>query len=56
MNNLAVGQVLSLRIRLNNSGDTAERKHTYIIIRIDKDTLAGKEYKEVISGRITRFS
>ncbi len=55
MSNLEVGQVLSLKIRFNNSGLISTRKHPYLIIAIDDelntveiaqlDSLAGKEYK-----------
>lgn len=52
---LKVGQVLALRIRYNNSGLIANRKHPYLIVGIDLelntveiaqiDSLEGKEYK-----------
>ena len=55
MNYLEVGQVLSLKIRFNNSGTISQTNHPYLIIDIDTelntveiaqiDSLAGKEYK-----------
>lgn len=37
MKDLQIGQVLSLRIRFNNSGDISSKKHPYLIISIDDD-------------------
>lgn len=55
MSNLEVGQVLSLRIRFNNTGAISQKRHPYLIIDIDEelntveiaqlDSLQGKEYK-----------
>ena len=55
MNDLEVGQVLSLRIRFNNDGAISRQRHPYLIVSIDEDlrtveiaqldSLAGKEYK-----------
>ena len=55
MNELEIGQVLSLKIRYNNEGLTATKKHPYLIVGVDKelntvevaqlDSLRGKEYK-----------
>lgn len=55
MNDLEVGQVLSLRIRFNNSGLISKTKHPYLVVGVDLelntveiaqlDSLAGKEYK-----------
>lgn len=55
MKGLEIGQVLSLRIRFNNSGTVSKGKHPYLIVDIDEelgaveiaqiDSLAGKEYK-----------
>ena len=56
MKDLKVGQILSLKIRYNNSGTISNTKHPYIIVNIDStmntveiaqlDSLAGKEFKE----------
>lgn len=55
MSRLEIGQVLSLRIRFNNSGVISQTKHPYLIVGIDEDlgvveiaqldSLKGKEYK-----------
>lgn len=55
MSSLEIGQVLSLKIRFNNSGAVSVRRHPYLIVGIDSefntveiaqlDSLAGKEYK-----------
>lgn len=55
MNDLEIGQVLSLKIRYNNSGLISQCKHPYLIVDIDNefntveiaqiDSLYGKEYK-----------
>ena len=37
MKGLEVGQVLSLRIRFNNSGTISKGKHPYLIVDIDED-------------------
>lgn len=52
---LEIGQVLSLRVRFNNSGDISKVKHPYLVIDIKEkygfveiaqiDSLQGKEYK-----------
>lgn len=55
MGKLEVGQVLSLRIRFNNTGTISQKRHPYLIVAIDEefstveiaqlDSLQGKEYK-----------
>ena len=55
MNILEIGQVLSLKIRFNNTGTISTKRHPYLIIDINKelnyievaqiDSLLGKEYK-----------
>ena len=60
MKDLVVGQVLSLKIRFNNNGDIARRKHPYLIVDIDEtlgvveiaqiDTVEGKEYKAMYTS------
>lgn len=60
MKDLVVGQVLSLKIRFNNYGDIAQKKHPYLIVDIDEvlglveiaqlDTLKGKEYKAMMKS------
>jgi hypothetical protein len=53
MSDIKVGQVLSLKIRYNNSGVVSTRNHPYIIVQIADDfveiaqidSLYGKEYK-----------
>lgn len=55
MNDIEVGQVLSLKIRYNNDGLLSSKKHPYLVIGIDKelnvveiaqmDSLQGKEFK-----------
>lgn len=55
MNDLEIGQVLSLKIRFNNEGAVSTRRHPYLIVDIDAelntveiaqlDSLVGKEYK-----------
>ena len=60
MKDLVIGQVLALRIRFNNNGDVATRKHPYLVVGIDEalsivevaqlDTLAGKEYKAMMKS------
>lgn len=52
---LEIGQVITLRIRFNNSGSISIKKHPYLIVDINElfnyvevvqiDSLAGKEYK-----------
>lgn len=52
---LKTGQVLSLKIRFNNTGDVSQTRHPYLVIYISTgesyveiaqmDSLAGKEYK-----------
>ena len=66
MKDLAVGQVLSLKIRYNNVGMTANVKHPYLIVDIDNslnvvelaqiDSLDGKEYKAAMRSNKTIFS
>lgn len=65
MSMLEVGQVLSLRIRYNNSGTIATCKHPYLIIEIDEelntveiaqlDSLEGKEYKATFRSNKTVY-
>lgn len=53
--NIEVGQVLSLRMRFNNSGTISKGKHPYLVVGVDEDNkyveiaqldkLKGKEYK-----------
>jgi len=53
--NLEIGQVLSMKVRFNNSGDVSRVNHPYLIIDIKEeygfievaqiDSLEGKEYK-----------
>ena len=60
MKDLVIGQVLSLKVRFNTNGDTAERKHPYLIVGIDEtlgmieiaqlDTVEGKEYKAMMKS------
>lgn len=60
MKDLVVGQVLSLKIRFNNNGDIALKKHPYLIVDIDEklgvveiaqlDTVEGKEYKAMMKS------
>lgn len=60
---LEVGQVLSLRIRFNNSGVISSSKHPYLIVDIDEDfevievvqidSLKGKEYKAAFTTNKT---
>lgn len=35
MSSLEVGQVLSLKIRFNNTGQTAKARHPYLIVGVD---------------------
>lgn len=65
MSKLGVGQVLSLRIRYNNSGTIATCKHPYLVIEIDEelnaveiaqlDSLEGKEYKATLRSNKTIY-
>ena len=60
MNDLKVGQVLSLKIRFNNHGDIAQTRHPYLIVKIEYsvgvveiaqiDSLSGKEYKAMMKS------
>lgn len=55
MSNIEIGQVLSLKIRFNNSGQISKTKHPYLVVGINNefgtievaqiDSLKGKEYK-----------
>ncbi len=55
MNDLEIGQVISLRIRFNNSGQISSIRHPYLVVGINRelgiieiaqlDSLEGKEYK-----------
>lgn len=63
---LKIGQVLSLRIRFNNSGTISAKRHPYLIVAIDNendfveivqiDSLAGKEYKAAFKGNKAIFN
>lgn len=63
---IEVGQVLSLRIRFNNSGDISTSKHPYLVVGIDTtlgiievaqiDSLRGKEYKAAFRSNKTILS
>lgn len=60
MNDLEIGQVLSLKIRFNNEGAVAKSRHPYLIVDIDRelntveiaqlDSLLGKEYKAAMKS------
>lgn len=60
MSSLEVGQVLSLKIRFNNTGQIAKARHPYLIVGVDLelntielaqlDSLAGKEYKAAMKS------
>ena len=60
MSDLEVGQVLSLRIRFNNSGDISAVKHPYLIVDINHelnvieiaqfDSLKGKAHKALFKS------
>lgn len=62
---LEVGQVLSLRIRFNNSGDISKNKHPYLIVDIDSelgvveiaqiDSLQGKRQKALMRSNKVIF-
>lgn len=62
---LEVGQVLSLRIRFNNSGSISSKKHPYLIVGVDDvmnvveiaqmDSLQGKEYKAAFRSNKTVY-
>lgn len=63
MAGLEIGQVLSLKIRYNNTGTIAKSKHPYLIVKIDLelnvveiaqiDSLQGKEYKAAFKSNKT---
>ena len=65
MNKLEVGQVISLKVRFNNRGDTAQKKHPYLIVGADDelgtveiaqlDSLYGKEFKAAKKSNKTIF-
>lgn len=65
MNNLEIDQVLSLKIRFNNSNDISTKKHPYLIVDIDNelnyveiaqiDSLKGKEFKAARRSNKTIF-
>ena len=60
MHEIEVGQILSLRIRFNNSGDISKSKHPYLVIDINEkfnfieiaqiDSLEGKEHKALFKS------
>lgn len=66
MSVLEVGQVLSLRIRFNNTGALSIIKHPYLIVAIDDalnvvelaqlDSLSGKEFKAAFRSNKTIFN
>ena len=37
MSDLEVGQMLSLRIRFNNTGTISQKRHPYLIMDIDEE-------------------
>lgn len=63
---IEIGQVLSLRIRYNNSGTIANKKHPYLVVRINNDlntieiaqldSLVGKLFKAAMKCNKTIFS
>lgn len=63
---LIIGQVLSLRIRFNNTGSISATRHPYLIVAIDNenecveiaqiDSLEGKEYKAAFKGNKSIFN
>lgn len=62
MKDLEVGQVLSLKIRYNNTGLVATSKHPYLIVEVDDvveiaqiDSLVGKEFKAAMKSNKTVF-
>lgn len=65
MRDLEVGQVLSLKIRYNNTGVVATSNHPYLIVAVDNDfnaieiaqidSLAGKEFKAAKRSNKTIF-
>ena len=65
MHEIEVGQILSLRIRFNNSGDISKSKHPYLVIDINEkfnfieiaqlDSLEGKEHKALFKGNKVIF-
>lgn len=65
MINLEIGQVLSLKIRYNNTGNASNINHPYLIVGIDHnsntveiaqlDSLKGKEYKAAKKTNKTIF-
>lgn len=66
MSVIAVGQVLSLKIRYNNSGLCSGTKHPYLVIAIDEDfgyveiaqldSLEGKQHKASMRCNKTIFA
>lgn len=62
---LEIGQVLSLRIRFNNSGDISSVKHPYLVVDVDDvigvvevaqiDSLEGKKYKAAFRSNKVLF-
>ncbi len=65
MSDIEIGQVLSLRLRFNNSGTVSKGKHPYLVISIDNelgiievvqfDTLEGKEHKAMMKSNKVVF-
>lgn len=37
MSDIEIGQVLNMKIRFNNNGDIAQRKHPYLVVNIDNE-------------------
>lgn len=66
MSRLEVGQVLSLKIRFNNSGEISTVKHPYLIVDINDslnvveiaqlDSLTGKEHKAAFRSNKVIFN
>lgn len=65
MSDIEIGQVLSLKIRYNNSGTISTSNHPYLVVGVDSalgvieiaqiDSLAGKEYKAAMKCNKTIF-
>ena len=65
MSDIEIGQVLSLKIRYNNSGTISTSNHPYLVVGVDFalgvieiaqiDSLAGKEYKAAMKCNKTIF-
>lgn len=65
MKDIEIGQVLSLRIRFNNTGTVSSLRHPYLVVGIDDnigvveiaqiDSLAGKEFKAAFISNKTIY-